>query len=55
MIKYSGMALIEDFKIEAKTAVAIGKFDGVHKGHQKLLSKICSFKEKENCFNSLNK
>lgn len=29
-----------EFYIEQKTAVALGKFDGIHKGHQKLLEKI---------------
>ena len=29
-----------DFTIEEKTAVAIGKFDGIHKGHKRLLDEI---------------
>lgn len=42
------MQIIHDtteFHIEEKTAVAIGKFDGIHKGHEKLLS--CILKKKE--------
>ncbi|WP_035769114.1 riboflavin biosynthesis protein RibF [Butyrivibrio sp. NC2002] len=34
------------FHIEDKTAVAIGKFDGIHLGHQKLLSHILDKKDK---------
>lgn len=34
-----------EFQIEQKTAVAIGKFDGVHKGHMELLSHITEMKE----------
>ncbi|WP_026669303.1 bifunctional riboflavin kinase/FAD synthetase [Butyrivibrio sp. AE3006] len=33
------------FHIEDKTAVAIGKFDGIHMGHQKLLKHILDKKE----------
>lgn len=33
------------FHIEGKTAVAIGKFDGIHKGHQKLVEEIIKAKE----------
>ena len=29
-----------DFTIEEMTAVAIGKFDGIHKGHKRLLDEI---------------
>ncbi len=29
-----------DFKLQKKSAVAIGKFDGIHLGHQELLSKV---------------
>lgn len=35
-----------EFHIEEKTAAAIGKFDGIHKGHEKLLEKIMMQKEK---------
>ena len=28
----------EDFKLDKPSAVTLGKFDGVHLGHQKLIS-----------------
>lgn len=34
-----------DFTLEEKSAVAIGKFDGIHQGHQKLLNCILEQKE----------
>ena len=34
------------FSIDERTAVAIGKFDGIHMGHQKLLSHILDKKDK---------
>lgn len=34
-----------EFEIEGTTATAIGKFDGIHKGHQRLLTEILSQKE----------
>lgn len=36
-----------EFQIEQRSAVAIGKFDGVHKGHLELLSHITKMKEKQ--------
>lgn len=36
-----------EFQIEQKTAAAIGKFDGVHRGHMELLSHIINMKEKK--------
>ena len=35
-----------DFKILQSTAVAIGKFDGLHKGHRELLKQIFQMKSK---------
>ena len=35
-----------DFKIEEPTAVVLGKFDGVHVGHQLLLKKLLEQREK---------
>ncbi len=40
---------LTDFKIEQKSAVAIGKFDGIHRGHQELLSYILKQKEEGRC------
>ena len=43
------MQIIQDtteFQIRQKTAVAIGKFDGIHRGHEKLLSCILEQKKK---------
>lgn len=42
------MKIIEgttQFNIEGKSAVAIGKFDGIHRGHQKLIHTICDAKK----------
>lgn len=35
-----------DFHLEKETAVAIGKFDGLHIGHRRLLEEILSFRRK---------
>ena len=34
-----------EFELDGDSAVAIGKFDGIHLGHQKLLSQILSWKK----------
>ena len=35
-----------EFHIEEPTVVTLGKFDGLHRGHQKLLSEVFRFREK---------
>ena len=32
-----------DFQLEEPTVVTLGKFDGLHRGHQKLIEKIRSY------------
>ena len=34
---------IDAFREGKRTAVTLGKFDGLHRGHQKLIEKICSY------------
>ncbi len=34
-----------EFQIEEATAVTLGKFDGLHRGHQKLLNEVFHFRE----------
>lgn len=40
------IAQTTEFHIPHKTAVAIGKFDGIHLGHQKLLGKLLALRER---------
>ncbi|MCR5527847.1 MAG: bifunctional riboflavin kinase/FAD synthetase [Saccharofermentans sp.] len=42
MVYYSGT---KDFSLK-NTVITLGKFDGIHRGHQKLLSELKSYKEK---------
>ena len=39
---------IDEIKSERQTAVTLGKFDGFHRGHQKLLFELCEAK-KQGC------
>ena len=31
-----------DFVLDRPTAAALGKFDGIHMGHRRLLQEVCS-------------
>lgn len=37
-----------DYNIEQESIIAFGKFDGVHKGHQKLINTLVELAQKEN-------
>ena len=37
---------IDRIKIDAETAVAIGKFDGIHRGHMRLFDEVFSYRKK---------
>lgn len=36
---------LEAYQHSGNTAITLGKFDGLHRGHQKLINKVCSLKE----------
>ena len=39
------IAETREFQIKEKTVVSIGKFDGLHRGHQKLMHEMLKWKE----------
>lgn len=40
---------LDAFDGRNQTAVTLGKFDGLHRGHQKLLNRIIKYAQKEEC------
>lgn len=38
---------IHKYEDVCRSAVTLGKFDGLHKGHQKLIQKVCAYAQKE--------
>ena len=45
---------IDGLYIPEETAVTLGKFDGVHRGHQKLLSRILGKKNRKSVMFTIN-
>ena len=39
---------LEAYQGDRRTAVTLGKFDGLHRGHEKLIEKVIEYAEKEN-------
>ena len=40
---------LEAYQDSREAAITLGKFDGVHRGHQKLLNRIMKYAQKEDC------
>ena len=38
---------LEVYQDSREAAITLGKFDGVHRGHQKLIKKVCQLKAKK--------